>query len=313
MDFQEKKEAFGLKVPTLGARAHILRAMKDFFASEEFIEVDTPILQRSAGMEVHLSTFKTVFKPDTELGLATSPEFAMKKLLALGVPKLYQFAHVFRNELVTPTHYPEFTMLEWYRTGEDYTKLMADCDELLARSLDAAGNAEFAWNGKTCKAVPAERMTVAEAIKRYAGVDMFKENLSGDKFYKVMLDVEPKLGVGTPTILYEYPISEAVLSRPSPSDPRVAERFELYVCGMELANAFSELTDVKVQRARFEHDMKEKKKLYGEAEPIDEEFLEAVAHLPDCAGIALGFERLVMLSTGATDIKDTMWSLIPEI
>jgi len=313
MDFQEKKEAFGTKVPTLVARAQILRACKDFFAAEEFIEVDTPILQHSAGMEVHLSTFKTLFKPSTELGLATSPEFAMKKLLALGVPRLYQFAHVFRNELVTPTHYPEFTMLEWYRTDEDYIRLMADCDELLGRVLEASGNTEFSFQGKTCKAVPAEKMTVAEAIKRYAGVDMFKENLSGDKFYKIMLDVEPHLGIGTPTILYEYPIAEAALSRPSKRDGRVAERFELYVCGMELANAFSELTDAKVQRARFEADMAEKKRLYGETEPIDEEFLEAVGHLPDCAGIALGFERLVMLATGASDIKETMWSLIPGI
>jgi len=313
MDFQEKKEAFSIKVPTLVARANMLRALKDFFASEEFIEVDTPILQRSAGMETHLSTFRTIFKPSTELGLATSPEFAMKKLLALGVPRLYQFAHAFRNEVVSPTHYPEFTMLEWYRSGEDYKKLMADCDEILARALEAAGSAEFAWQGRTCKAAPAEKMTVAEAIKRYAGVDMFKENLSGDRFYKIMLDVEPHLGIGAPTILYEYPIAEAALSRPSPRDPRVAERFELYVCGLELANAFSELTDAKAQRARFEADMKEKKRLYGEAEPVDEEFLEAVASLPDCAGIALGFERLVMLSTGASDIKDTMWSLIPGV
>ena len=312
MDFQEKKEIFAVKVPTLVARAQVLRACKDFLAAEEFIEVDTPVLQRSAGMEAHLAVFKTKFR-DMELGLATSPEFAMKKLLALGVPKLYQFAHVFRNELVTPTHYPEFTMLEWYRAGEDYTKIMADCDELLGRVLEAVGHDEFSWRGKACKALPAERMTVAEAVKRYAGVDMFKENLSGDAFYDIMLDVEPNLGVGVPTILYEYPIAEAALARPSPRDPRVAERFELYVCGMELANAFSELTDAKVQRARFEAAQVEKKKLYGTVEPMDEEFLEAVAHLPESAGVALGFERLVMLATGTDDIKNTMWSLIPGI
>jgi lysyl-tRNA synthetase class 2 len=327
-------------------RSRIIAAVKDFFARENFAEVDTPILQISPGMEVHLNAFETEFvditgRQSVPLYLHTSPEFAMKKLLSFGLGNIYQFAHAFRNEIVSPAHYPEFTMLEWYRTGCGYEKLMEDCGEILAAALKAAGGKSFARGDAECgleKGI--ERLTVAEAFERFCGLDLFaaiddaaaptplliapeaeKRNVSvsvsdtwDDIFEKMMLRfVEPNLGIGRPTILCEYPIHQAALSKPKPDFPDIAERFELYVCGVELANAFTELTDAEAQRARFVRDMREKKRLYGKAYPVDEDFIEAVAHLPDCAGIALGVDRLVMLATGAADIRDVMWSGIPGI
>jgi lysyl-tRNA synthetase class 2 len=215
-------------------------------------------------------------------------------------------------------------MLEWYRAGAGYETIMADCAALLA----LAGATELRWEGKVCDpaAVP-ERLTVAAAFERYAGVDLFAttgdpaklSRLSGvamhegdswdDVFFRIMFDrIEGRLGVGRPTILCEYPIAMAALARAKPGDPRVAERFELYACGVELANAFGELTDPAIQRARLQADMDEKERLYGARWPVDEDFLAALDHgLPDCAGIALGFDRLAMLATGARHIEDVLW------
>ncbi len=248
----------------------------------------------------------------------------MKKLLAGGIPKLFQFARVFRNAEGSALHHPEFTMLEWYRTGAGYETVMADCAALLA----LAGVEELRWQEHRCdpRAAP-ERLTVAEAFERHAGVDLFAtvgsaERLShasgvamhagdswDDVFFRVMFEkIEKHLGMGRPTILCEYPISMAALARAKPGDPRVAERFELYACGVELANAFGELTDPAVQRIRLEADMDEKERLYGLRWPVDDDFLAALDHgLPDCAGVALGFDRLVMLATGASHIEDVLW------
>ena len=316
------------RLPFLQARARIQAALRDWFRREGFVEVETPILQFSPGAEVHLSAFATERrKPDGSSvirWLHTSPEFAMKKLLAGGVPKLFQFARVFRNGEGSALHHPEFTMLEWYRAGTAYQTIMEDCAALL-RLTDVRA---FSWQGRTCDpAAEPERLTVAEAFKRHAGVDLLAtvgnaEALSrasgvaghagdswDDVFFRIMFEkIEPKLGIGRPTILCEYPISMAALARAKPSDPRVAERFELYACGVELANAFGELTDPAIQRARLTADMAEKERLYGVRWPIDEDFLAALEHgLPDCAGIALGFDRLVMLATGAQQIEDVLW------
>ncbi|WP_422035083.1 EF-P lysine aminoacylase EpmA [Reyranella sp.] len=316
------------RLPHLQARGRIQAALRQWFAAEGFVEVETPILQAAPGAEVHLTGFATEWElPDgeeRERWLHSSPEFAMKKLLAGGIPKIFQFARVFRNAEGSALHHPEFTMLEWYRTGVGYETIMADCKAILA----ATGTDELRWAGHVCdpRAEP-ERLTVAEAFVRHAGVDLFAtvgnaEALSGasgiamhagdtweDVFFRIMFEkIESKLGMGRPTILCEYPISMAALARAKPGDSRVAERFELYVCGVELANAFGELTDPAVQRVRLAADMDLKDELYGVRWPVDDDFLAALDHgLPDCSGIALGFDRLVMLASGASHIEEVLW------
>ena len=316
------------RLPYLQARAAIQTALRLWFADQGFIEVETPILQVAPGAEVHLTGFGTEWKtPDggaRPRWLQTSPEFAMKKLLAGGVPRPFQFARVFRNAEGSALHHPEFTMLEWYRARVGYEAIMEDCATLLA----VTGAQQLRWQDKVCDptAVP-ERLTVAEAFEHYAAVDLLAtvgdaEKLStvsgvarhdgdswDDVFFRIMFEkIEHRLGIGRPTILCEYPIAMAALARAKPGDPRVAERFELYACGVELANAFGELTDPVLQRARLKADMDEKERLYGVRWPVDEDFLAALDHgLPDCAGIALGFDRLVMLATGAEHIEDVLW------
>ena len=320
------------RLPYLQARELIRMAMRQWFAEQGFVEVETPILQVAPGAEVHLTGFATEWKTPDGRGqprwLHSSPEFAMKKLLAGGVPRLFQFARVFRNSEGSALHHPEFTMLEWYRASPGaeagYETIMQDCAALLA----IIGAQQLRWQDTTCDptAVP-ERLTVAEAFDRHAGVDLFAtigdaatlSQASGvamhagdswdDVFFRIMFEkIEPHLGVGRPTILCEYPIHMAALARAKPDDTRVAERFELYACGVELANAFGELTDPAIQRARLEADMDEKERLYGVRWPVDEDFLAALDHgLPDCAGVALGFDRLVMLASGAQHIEDVLW------
>lgn len=302
--------------------------MRQWFASEGFVEVETPILQAAPGAEVHLTGFATEWElPDgesQERWLHSSPEFAMKKLLAGGMTKIFQFARVFRNAEGSALHHPEFTMLEWYRAGTGYETIMADCRALLA----STGVEELRWAGHACDpTAEPERLTVAEAFVRHAGVDLFAtlgnaEVLSAasgiamhagdsweDVFFRIMFEkIEPRLGMGRPTILCEYPISMAALARAKPGDPRVAERFELYVCGVELANAFGELTDPDIQRERLVADMDLKEELYGRRWPVDDDFLAALDHgLPDCSGIALGFDRLVLLASGASHIEEVLW------
>ena len=316
------------RLPHLQLRARIQTAMRQWFASEGFVEVETPILQAAPGAEVHLTGFATEWElPDgeeRERWLHSSPEFAMKKLLAGGMPKIFQFARVFRNAEGSALHHPEFTMLEWYRAGTGYESIMADCKALLT----STGVEELCWAGHVCdpRGEP-ERLTVAEAFVRHAGVDLLATlgnagALSGasgiamhagdsweDVFFRIMFEkIEPRLGMGRPTILCEYPISMAALARAKPGDPRVAERFELYVCGVELANAFGELTDPDIQRKRLAADMELKEELYGVRWPVDDDFLAALDHgLPDCSGIALGFDRLVMLASGASHIEEVLW------
>ena len=340
------RENFERKLPFLLSRNKIISTIKQFFADDEFVEVDTPILQYSTGMEVHLFGFETQFNningtDKQKLYLHTSPEFSMKKLLAFGMKNIYQFTHTFRNEVVSPTHYPEFTMLEWYRVGCDYTKLMDDCEQILKKTLETIGAEYFEYNGIKCDVKNGiEKITVKEAFEKYChfnildtidnikkpsveairieaeklGIRVSASDSWDDVYEKLMFEfIEPNFGKGMPTILYEYPVHQAALSKAKEGNPRVAERFEIYVCGVELANAFTELTDRKVQEERFEADQKEKLSLYGETFPIDYEFLDAVEELSPCTGIAMGIDRLIMLATHTKNIKDVLWIEIPTL
>ncbi|MBN9432302.1 MAG: EF-P lysine aminoacylase GenX [Bosea sp.] len=326
--------------PHLLARGRIKAATLAWFVGEGFTEVECAILQVSPGNETHLSAFATErIDPDgtrETLYLHTSPEFAAKKLLAAGEERIFTLSPVFRNREHGPRHANEFAMLEWYRARAPYTALMADCAALLAEAARAAGASVLSHRGRTCDpfAEP-ERLSVADAFARHAGIDLLatvdasggtdrgalasaaeKAGLRvaadddwGDIFSRVISErVEPHLGIGRATILDEYPIAEAALARRSPRDPRVAERFELYACGVELANGFGELTDPAEQRRRFIADMDEKERIYGERYPLDEEFLAALAIMPEASGIALGFDRLVMLATGAPRLDLVVWT-----
>jgi lysyl-tRNA synthetase class 2 len=324
--------------PFLMARGAITKAVRAWFEEQGFTEVETAVLQVSPGNETHLHA------PCTELigndgsratrYLRTSPEFAAKKLLAAGEARIFEFARVFRDRERGDLHLPEFTMLEWYRAGEGYDAIMADTIVVIAHAAQATGIRQFAFRGR--KADPfaePELLTVAAAFERFAAIDLLATIANGegdraalaaaaarqvritdddtwsDIFSKVLVEhVEPRLGQGRLTVLFEYPAPEAALARTKAADPRVAERFEVYACGVELANGFGELTDAAEQRRRFAASMDEKERRYGERYPLDEEFLAAVAAMPPSSGVALGFDRLVMLASGAPRIDQVVWT-----
>jgi lysyl-tRNA synthetase class 2 len=329
--------------PFLLARGAIQAALRRWFEAQGFVEVDPAILQVSPGNETHLHAFATeLVDPDGSrrpLYLHTSPEFACKKLLAAGETNIFTFAPSFRNRERGALHHPQFTMLEWYRANAPYEQLMDDCAQVLKIAAIAAGTDVFTFRGHAADPFAApERITVADAFRRFAGIDLLAtvdanrgnaaelaeaaeragiriagDDTWSDVFSRVLVErIEPCLDGGRATILCEYPACSAALARPSPSDPRVAERFELYACGVELANAFGEQTDPTEQRRRLEAEMAEKERLYGERYPIDTEFLEALARMPPASGAALGFDRLVMLATGATHIEQVLWTPMVE-
>lgn len=325
--------------PFLLARARIKSAIRLWFEDQGFIEVEPACLQVSPGNEIHLHAFKTQLigtdLSSRDLYLHTSPEFAMKKLLAAGEQKIFTFAPCFRNREHGAAHAPEFTMLEWYRANESYETVAADAAALLKLACETAGQRLVSWRGVTADpAREPEWLTVADAFANHTGLDLLSSVISGpegrdrlaamahaagvsprdgetwsDIFARVLAAlIEPKLGVGQSTLLVEYPTTEAALARPCKHDARVAERFELYCCGLELANGFGELTDALAQRATLEAQMSERHRIYGERYPIDEDFIAAVAHMPPASGCALGFDRLVMLATGATRIDQVLWT-----
>jgi elongation factor P--(R)-beta-lysine ligase len=324
--------------PLLLARNRIVAALRGYFAARDFVEVDTGTLQVSPGNETHLHAFATALtEPEgvaRSLYLRTSPEFACKKLLAAGERRIVEFAKVFRNRERGALHHPEFTMLEWYRAGEPYETLMNDCAAILAVAAEAAGTKLLAFRGRTADPhATCERLTVADAFTLFAGIDLVAtlpggepdtrafaeaarsagirigdDDRWGDIFSRVLVErIEAHLGIGRATILDRYPVHQAALARPA-EDRRVAERFELYVCGVELANGFAELTDPVEQRRRLEVEMAEKERIYGERYPLDEDFLAALAAMPQACGIALGLDRLVMLATGAARIDQVLWN-----
>jgi lysyl-tRNA synthetase class 2 len=324
--------------PFLASRIAITRAVRAWFEEQGFAEVETGILQISPGNEVHLHAPRTELHDSAGVSatryLRTSPEFAAKKLLAAGEQKIVEFARVFRDRERGDLHLPEFTMLEWYRANEGYEAVMADAVVVIAHAAQATGIGQFSFRGRTADpfAEP-ELLTVAAAFDRFAGIDLLStiDGSAGDRaaladaargkvritaddtwsdiFSKLLVEhVEPQLGQGRVSVLFEYPAPEAALARPKPSDPRIAERFEIYACGVELANGFGELTDAGEQRRRFVQAMDEKARRYGERYPLDEDFLAAVAAMPQASGVALGFDRLVMLASGAAKIDQVVWT-----
>ena len=339
-----QQDVFAKKLPFLTKRSQTISSIRDFFIKNNFLEVETPALQACPGMEVHTKFFETLlesqFNDDAKkLYLHTSPEFAMKKLLVAGLNNIFQLARVFRNAEVSSHHYPEFTMLEWYRTYSDYTAIMDDCEKLIKAAAPLCGNGLMSFNSKTCNPnLPCIRISVASLFEKYTAIDLNKiirdglnpdaasfaqeatkigiyipDNYSFDDiFFKIFMEkIEPFLGVDAPTIVYDYPLCMGALARKKPSDERFAERFELYICGLELANAFSELTDANEQKSRFLRDMELKKELYGKFCYPDDDFLKALEYgMPESAGIALGIDRLVMLVCGADNIEDVLWTPI---
>ena len=324
--------------PFLAARSAITRAARSWFDEQGFTEVETAVLQVSPGNETHLHA------PSVELTAAdgaretrylrTSPEFACKKLLAAGESKIFEFARVFRDRERGRLHLPEFTMLEWYRANAAYDAVMADAVVLIAHAAQATGIGQFSFRERTANPFAEPQMlTVAQAFETFAGIDILATIAGGegdramlaeavdsrvrittddtwsDIFSKVLVEfVEPNLGQGRLTLLYEYPLPEAALARAVSSDPRVAERFEIYACGVELANGFGELTDAAEQRRRFILAMDEKQRRYGERYPLDDDFIAAVDCMPEACGVALGFDRLVMLASGATSVDQVVWT-----
>ncbi len=342
-----QREVFAERLPALLVRNQVTVATRQLFTEREFVEVETPAIQVSPGTEPHLTAFETqIFEPfskdhASKLYLHTSPEFTMKKLLTAGMKKIFQLAKVWRNGERSSTHHPEFTMLEWYRAGAGWRDIAEDCEVLIRRvileSHSDAVTINIKWRGQVCDPFADwEYLSVNDAFKKYCGINLLAtapEPLKPEPFllaieakrigvrvnpkdkwdeifFRIYLEkIEPKLGVGVPTVLYDYPLSMAALARPNPNDGRVAERFEVFVCGLELANGYGELTDAAEHLRRFELDIERKKEIAGCSYPIDKDFLNALsAGMPAASGVALGFDRLVMLCAGVDKIEDVLWA-----
>jgi lysyl-tRNA synthetase class 2 len=327
-------ESLAARRPFLRRRALLLAATRAFFIARGYTEVETPYAVVAPGEEVHLSAFATTRVGTdgsrTPLWLHTSPEFAMKRLLVAGAGPIFQIARVWRNGEGSARHAAEFTMLEWYRPGASMDDLIAETVAFLRAVLPPLVISQ----GVASDLRTIERLTLAEAFDRYVGADLLAtagdaaalasaagERLRDgegweDLFFRLLLArIEPRLGQAHPTFLTHWPAAQAALARRDPADPRVAERFELFVCGMELANAFVELTDAAEQRSRFVDDRTRRHALYGgEDWPLDEDFLAAMAHgMPPAAGIALGFDRLAMIASGADRVDQVQWLPEPPI
>jgi lysyl-tRNA synthetase class 2 len=314
-------------------RQALYAALRRFFAGRGYLEVETPLLVPTPGMEPHITAFEAPFVPETDVGQArslylhTSPEYAMKRLLAEGAGPLFQLCKVFRNGEVSPTHNPEFTLLEFYRPHADYRAIMNDLEQALAEAGRSVTGGEPGADPAFFTRVPYERLTVRDAVLRATGVDLraCPDGLAlkraaeaagvrtgdatgfDDVFFHLFLQkVERGLGHERPTFLIEYPASMASLSRLKPGDPTVAERVELYAHGLELANGFSELTDAAEQRTRLVEEQALRKALGRSVYPLDERFLEAVGRMPPSAGIAVGLDRILMLLMGVSSITDVL-------
>ena len=325
----------------LRVRARVLSSIRQFFDSAGFVEVETPTLVSCPGMDPHLDAFETLYRVGGEtrrLYLPTSPEYAMKRLLGAGFERIYQICRSFRQDEPGHMHTPEFTILEWYRAFADYRAIMDDSESLVhSLACELCGGAHVRYGGSTVDVTPPwERIAVGDAMARYAGVavDPFEDletfvraareqghssvqedDAPETAFFKVFLDaVAGRLGRTRPTFLTDYPAPMAALAKRSPGCPAVAERFEIYIAGVELANAFTELNDPVEQRRRFEAEAEQRHAQGSPEYALDEAFLGALeAGVPPAGGIALGVDRLVMLLTGATHIRDVLAFPFPEL
>ncbi|HET98045.1 MAG TPA: EF-P lysine aminoacylase GenX [Desulfurivibrio alkaliphilus] len=295
----------------LWGRAGMIRAVRRFFDQRGYLEVETPIRIPAPAPEPHL-----IPQAAGSWFLQTSPELCMKRLLARGVPQLYQICKCFRRKERGSRHLPEFTMLEWYRAGADYRDLMSDCEELLgavAGELSAGRVSSVAARAlaRLDLTPPWERISVAEAFRRHAGMAV-EEALARDLFEELLVEkIEPHLGRSRPTFLHDYPAELGALARLSPDNPAISERFELYIAGLELANGFSELIDPVEQRRRFTVDRRKIRAAGRRPPPMPEKFLAELALMPPAAGIALGLDRLAMIMLGADRI-DSVLAFTPE-
>lgn len=292
----------------LKQRNAIIRAVRVFFEERDYLEVDTPLRLPVLAPEVWI-------KPEVsgEHFLQTSPEICMKRLLSAGHSKLFQICHCFRQGERGRLHLPEFSMLEWYRTGYDYHDLMDECEELIKNVILECGVRPIfsGLAGRFSLDAPCERLTVAKAFERYADCTV-AEALTEECYEEVLVEqVEPNLGIDRPTFLYDYPSPLASLARLKKDEPTVAERFELYIDGIELANGFSELVDPVEQRQRFEKDRELIVAAGRDPGPMPDKFLLDLERMPEAAGIALGIDRLVMVLASADSIDEVV-GFIPE-
>jgi len=300
----EPNWALARKRQRLEERARIVQTIRAFFVDRGYLEVETPHRIPGNAPEGYIDA-----EPSGDWFLHTSPELCMKRLLAAGYERIFQISRCWRSGERGSRHLPEYTMLEWYRSGADYTVLMEECEALLGALLPAG---RLDWGGASVDlAPPWERLTVREAFVRHGSLSL-DEALAAGRFDEIVaLEIEPNLGRPRPVFLTEYPSSLAALARKKPGDPTVAERFELYIAGMELANAFSELTDPIEQRQRFEREEAHRRDAGKPPYPSPEKFLRELENMPDAAGIALGVDRLVMLLTGAGSIGEVV-TFTPE-
>ena len=292
----------------LTARSAIISEIRRFFLNRNYLEVETPLLIPAPAPELHIDAI-----PAGSWFLHTSPELCMKRLLAAGYERIFQICRCWRQAERGRKHLPEFSMLEWYTAGCDYRDLMEECEELVREITKAVGkeNSIIFRDQHISLAGPWERITVRDAFLRHASISM-EEALRRDLFDEVMVeDIEPRLGITQPTFIYDYPAERGALARLRQDDPGVAERFELYMGGLELANAFTELTDAEEQRARFATEEKYRREIDKVPYPLPEKFLDELTHMPQSAGIALGVDRLVMLLVDAAAIDDVV-AFTPE-
>jgi len=295
------------KSQALEMRAKLIQGIRHFFINSSFLEVDTPVRIPSPAPEEHIEALRS-----EDWFLQTSPELCMKRLLAAGYPRIFQICKCFRAGERGDLHLPEFTMLEWYVAGFDYRQLMAQCRNLIVAVAQNQGLTEIKRDNRTIALTPPwESITVEDAFLRYAPLTL-DEALGQGTFDEILVDcIEPRLGIGKPTFLYDYPASLAALAKLKDNHRTVSERFELYIGGLEIANGFSELTDAREQRQRFEEALKKRASKNWARYIMPEKFLQSLENLPSCAGIALGLDRLVMIMTGANCMDDVV-AFTPE-
>jgi lysyl-tRNA synthetase class 2 len=292
----------------LELRARIIHAVRRFFIDRDYLEVDTPIRIPAPAPEAHIDAVAT-----DDQYLQTSPELCMKQLLAAGFPRIFQICKCFRQHERGRMHLPELTMLEWYQAGGNYHDLMQECEELVGFIAHQLGRGDqlIYRNRSIGLAKPWSRLSVNDAFKQYGSISMNKA-LTADRFDEVIaLDIEPNLGDPHPVFLYDYPARHGALAKLKPRDPSLAERFEMYIAGIELCNGFSELTDAAEQRGRFEKEQQLRQSLNKPVYPMPEKFLEALSDMPAAAGNALGIDRLVMLFADTDKIDDVV-AFTPE-